>query len=149
MADDTKLQRNLSSMFAGHSMIPATVNPNNPEMTVPVTPNNPLPVALMGADGAAATIEGPKVTATYPSRSITVTNTAVGITPPAEATHALLTVTAGTVRVSLGTDLNTAPEQPTGTTIEVSGAELASIRLLNTTGTTATVWVEYWTEATK
>lgn len=110
----------------------------NPEMAVPVT------TAMMASGGGGGTAAPALPVRTYPGQALVVTSGDNTLSPPFGATHALVSVTAGTVRMSLGGSAAQAPLYPTDTTISLSGVQLSGLHLTSTDG--AQVWVDYWRE---
>lgn len=109
--------------------------------------NNVVPLAttsLGGGGGGGGTAAPTLPVQTYPGQALAVTSGDNTLTPPSGATHALVTVTSGTVRMSLGGSAAQAPLYPTDTTLSLSGVQLTGLHLTSADG--AQVWVDYWRE---
>lgn len=117
-------------------------DPDDGEFAVPVSEASPLPVRVIGGGGVGGG-SAPAVTATYPPQALTASAAEVPLTVPAGATHALVTVTSGRARLGLG-NAATAPVYAAGEGVEISGAQLAALRLIRDGGADAAVRVDYW-----
>ena len=105
----------------------------------------PVPVGTLAAGGGGGgTVSLTKPTNTYPAEVLTADGTEKSLTPPSGATHALITVTSGAVRIGYGT-ASTATSYAKGAAIEVSYAQIPAIRF--TQDGAGTLRVEYWREA--
>ncbi len=92
-----------------------------------------------GGGGATAPV------ATYPGQVLTMNAGEKALTVPAGANQALVTVTAGAALIGLNAATG-APSYAVGEGVQVSGAQLAALRLIQDGGAT-TVYVDYWQEA--
>ena len=83
--------------------------------------------------------------ATYAAQILGLNAGEKSLTVPAGANRALVTVTAGAALIGLGAATG-APSYAVGEGVEVSGAQLAALRLIQD-GAAATAYIDYWLEA--
>ena len=94
-----------------------------------------------GSGGGGAT----SPVATYPAQNLNLNAGEQPLIVPAGANRALVTVTAGAALIGLGAATG-APSYAVGEGVEVSGAQLAALRLIQDGGA-ATAHIDYWLEA--
>ena len=105
----------------------------------------PVPVGTLAAGGGSGgTVSLSKPTNTYPAEVLTATSSEGQLTPPAGATHALITVTSGAVKIGYGTAASAA-SYAKGDGVQVSYAQIPAIRFIQDGA--GTLRVEYWKEA--
>lgn len=103
--------------------------------SVPVGPDHPIPTT--GGTGGGGSSEA--VTQTYDAQILAV-GTGQSLTVPSGANRALVRVVTGSARMGLGS-ATTAPEVTPGGGLEISGAQLAVLRVDVLSGQ---VRVDYW-----
>lgn len=131
------LRRSLENLFRGQAVLLTTRSKDDPNMAVPVTPDNPLPVTVLdGSVGGGA--GGTSGTPTILSRqTLTLTASAQGLTVPAGATAARISVRGGNASVAVTTPAPTASEGdlwPDGSMWELNKNELAGFRAVIASG---------------
>ena len=130
------LRRSLENLFRGQAVLLTTRSKDDPNMAVPVTSDNPLPVVLAG--GSAGGTGGTSGTPTILSRqTLTLTASAQGLTVPAGATAARISVRGGSASVAVTAPAPTATEGdlwPDGSMWELGQSELNGFRAVPASG---------------
>lgn len=131
------LKRKTTELRGYNAALPY-VHQDGTEDSEPVSTLHPLPVTVVGG-GAGGGSSAQAVTETY-APQILSTGTGQSLTIPSGANRALAQVVTGSARMGLGS-ATVAPEITPGGGREVSGAELAALRVDVLSGQ---VRVDYW-----
>ena len=131
-------KRSLENLFRGpQAVLPMTRSKDDPAQAVPVTPDNPLPVTVVGGSTGGGT-GGTSGTPTILSRqTLTLTASAQGLTVPAGATAARISVRGGNASVAVTAPAPTATEGdlwPDGSMWELGQDELMGFRAVVASG---------------
>ena len=130
------LRRSLENLFRGQAVLLTTRSKTDPQMAVPVTPDDPLPVTVVGGSvggGGAAQADPVPLS----RQSLTLTSAAQGLTAPAGAVGARLSVRGGSASVAVTAPAPTASEGdlwPDGSMWELGQGELAGFRAVVASG---------------
>ncbi|WP_019008992.1 hypothetical protein [Deinococcus aquatilis] len=143
------LPKVLTDFWRYRGSILGTATSADPTKAMPVSSSNPLPVTLVGAttitSNQTITVAGQEATSVQTRQVLSVGAAEVGLTIPANANRALVTVTAGVAQMGFG-DAPTAPEYAVKEGLQLSGAQLPALRLIRSGSSNATVRIDYWRE---
>lgn len=122
-------------------------DPEDPDMAVPVSEAAPLPVRVIGGVPGGSAAPAPvslEVVATYAPDFFVAGPEERGLSPwPDGVNRALVTVLSGTCRIGLG-NAPVAPTYAVGEGVEIGGAQLAALRLIQDGSQPASVRVDRW-----